>query len=166
MKITADTPDLLMVEDRPIFIGVLLAFSILATTAIGLARLSAGDLLGLAFLGIGSGIGLAAFYAFVRRVQVVFNRPEGYVEIRRRTLFGGSRVRHRLGEISRAVLQETRSQKGGRMWRVALVIDAGQSAGTHPITLAYSNGDGHRRAAEAINRWLEGARAGAARGST
>lgn len=159
MKITSDTPDLLVIDDRPILLGIGLGVFILIFVGVGLAVLLDGIWAGLIFIIVGGGLGLGAFWAFVRRVQLVFHRPEGWVELRRRNLFGGSRVRHRLDEIDRAEIEETTSSDGGSLWRVVLVIDRGQSVGRHPVTLAYSNGIGHQLIAEAINRWLAAARA-------
>lgn len=162
MKVTTDTPDLLIVEDRPILLGLMLVLFIFVFVWIGLHLAFSGEpfgpLFALLFTLFGGGAGVAAFVVFVRRVQVVFDRPEGYVEIRRRNALGGGRVRHALAEIDRAILEKTRSS-GSTTWRVALVIEAGQSVGHHPLTFVYSNGSGHRRVADAINRWLAAARA-------
>lgn len=156
MKVTTDTPDLLIVEDRPVILAIALTAFILIFIGAGIAVVMAGEWWGLIFLLGGGGFGFAAFWAFVRRVQVVFHRPEGYVEFRRRNIFGGSRVRHALAEVDRAEVEESRSSDSGPTYRVVLVFERGQSAGRHPVTLAYSSGSGHQRAAEAINDWLAG----------
>ena len=158
MKITTNTPDLLIVENRPVWLALGLTLFILIFVAVGLAMTLSGEWWGLLFGLFGGGIGFAAFWAFVRRVQVVFNRSEAYVEFRRRNIFGGSRVRHRLDEIGRAEIEESQSSDSGPTYRVVLVIDRGQSAGRHPVTLAYSSGSAHHRVAEAINAWLEAAK--------
>lgn len=158
MKVTTDTPDLLIVEDRPILLALGLVVFILVFVGIGLGLTLAGEWYGILFALAGGGAGFAAFWGFVRRVQVVFHRPEGYVEIRRRNIFGGSTVRHRLDEIDHAEIEESRSSDSGPTYRAVLVVARGQSAGRHPVTLAYSSGSGHRRAADAINAWLEAAR--------
>lgn len=157
LKVTADTPDLLILDDKPLLIGAMLIVFILVFLGAGFMIVMSGEPLGILFGLFGGGMGLAAFAVFVRRVQVVFHRAEGYVELRRRNLFGGSRVRHDLSEIARAEIEESRSNDGGPLWRVVLVIEEGQSVGRHPVTLAYSNGRGHQRAADAINRWLDAA---------
>ncbi len=154
MKITTDTPDLLIIDDRPLFLGIILVLFILVFAAIGLGLTFSGMAWGLIFVVIGGGMGFGLFWAFVRRVQVVFHRPDGYVEFRRRNIFGASRVRHALHEIDRAEIEESHSSEGGTTWRVVLVIERGQSVGRHPITLAYSSGTGHHETAAAINRWL------------
>ena len=159
MKVDTDTTDLLVIEDKPVILGLMLIVFILVFVGIGLWLMLSGEIWGLLFAAIGGGLGFAAFFAFVRRVQVVFQRPEGYVEFRRRNLFGASRKRYALTEIDRAEIEESRSAEGGSTWRVVLVIGQGQNVGRHPITLAFTNSSGHRRAAEAINRWLDAARA-------
>ncbi len=158
MKVTTDTTDLLIVENRPVLLAIALTLFILVFVAVGLTVTMAGEWWGILFALFGGGIGFAAFWAFVRRVQVVFHRPEAYVEFRRRTLFGGSRVRHGLAEIDRAEIEESRSSDSGPTYRVVLVIDRGQSVGRHPVTLAYSSGSSHTRVAAAINAWLEAGR--------
>jgi hypothetical protein len=155
MKITSDTSDLLIVDDRPLFIGIMLGLFILVFVGIGMAITLSGVWAGLIFVVFGGGLGLTAFALFVRRVQVVFHRPEAWVELRRRSLFGSRTIRHPLDVISRAELESTRNSDGSTLYRVALVIEEGQSAGRHPITEAYSSGSRHQQICETINRWLE-----------
>lgn len=158
MKVTTNTPDLLIVEDRPVLLAIMLIVFTLVFLGAGLALVASGEWWGLVFAGFGGGMGLLFFGIFVRRVQVVFHRPGRYVEVRRKNVFRSSKVRHDLGEISRAVVESSRSSEGGMTYRVTLVIDAGQSVGLHPVTFAYSSGGGHAVAAATINDWLEAAR--------
>lgn len=155
MKVTSNTADLLIIEDKPLFLGIMLVLFILAFAGAGIAMISSGAWWGAIFLVFGGGMGVAAFAVFVRRVQVVFHRSEGYVEFRRRNVFGGHRVRLPLNEISRAEIEESMSSDSGSTYRVVLVAERGESAGRHPVTIAYSSGRGHQLAAEAINAWLE-----------
>ncbi len=158
MKVTTDTPDLLIVEDRPFILAVALTLFILVFVAVGFTVMMSGEWWGIIFALVGGGVGFGAFWGFVRRVQVVFHRPGAYVEFRRRNIFGGARVRHGLAEIGRAEVEESRSSDSGSTYRVVLVVDRGQSAGRHPVTLAYSSGRAHHRVAQAINAWLEAGR--------
>ncbi len=89
---------------------------------------------------------------------MVFHRPEGWVEIRQRTLTRYDRIRHDLAEIERAMVQTNNSGDGGPTHRVALVIPDGQSKGKHPLTNYYTGGAGADRATKAINGWLDSAR--------
>ena len=158
MKVTTDTPDLLVVEDRPVLLALALTVFILVFVAVGFTVMMSGEWWGIFFALVGGGVGCAAFWGFVRRVQVVFHRPGAYVEVRRRNIFGGSTVRHGLAEIDRAEVEESRSSDSGSTYRVVLVVDRGQSAGRHPVTLAFTSGGAHHRVAKAINAWLEAGR--------
>jgi hypothetical protein len=154
MKITTDTPDLLIVEDRPILLGLGLIVFIMIFVGIGIGLMLSGEGWGITFTLIGGGMGFLAFWAFVRRVQVVFHRPENWVEFRRKNIFSGSRVRHDLSEISRAEIESSQGSEGGTTYRVVLVFDRGQSAGRHPITLAYTSSASHHLIQAKINDWL------------
>lgn len=153
MKVHRNTPDLLIVEDRPWLFGLMLAGFILVFCGIGLSLLFSGDWMGLIFFFAGGGLGLAAFWAFVRRVQVVFHRPGGWIEIRRANMFRRMTTRYDLAGVHRALVESTRSD-GGTLYRVALVIKTGGISGTKPLTLAYSNTGDPQGVAGAINAWL------------
>ena len=161
MKIVRNTPEQLIVEERPWFVGVMMVLFVLIFTAIALFLVSEGQMFGLVFL-VGSALGVLGFVVFVRRVQVVFNLAEGWAEIRRKSVLGQKTVRHDLAEIASAGVQETRGENG-RLYRVALHIPEGPSKGWHPLTLDHSSGRARKRAAQAINTWLESARARPAR---
>lgn len=160
MKVTTDTPDLLIVDDKPIILGIALIIFILVFAGAGLAVLLSGEWFGLIFLVVGCGLGFAAFAVFVRRVQVVFHRPEGYVEFRRRNVFGGKSERLALADVARADIEESRSSDNGATWRVVLVVTEGRITRREPVTMAFSNGRGHHRVAAAINHWLDAAATG------
>lgn len=154
MKITTRTPDLLVIDDRPVLLGLMLILFIMIFAGVGIALVLDGTWAGLIFVVFGGGMGVMAFAVFVRRSQVVFHRPERWVEIRRRSMFGSTTVRHDLTEIARAETEVSLSTKNGPTRRVALVIEGGQSAGNHPVTEVYSSGPGAQRARDAINDWL------------
>ncbi|MEC7764462.1 MAG: hypothetical protein VX874_21340 [Pseudomonadota bacterium] len=154
MKVTTETPDLLIVDDRPVLFAIILILFILVFVSVGFYLVSEGMWAGLIFGAFGGGLGLTAYALFVRRVQVVFHRPEGWVELRRKSLFSTEKVRHALSEISHAELDILRGSGTSNTWRVVLVIPEGESVGHHPVTLAYSNGPGHQRCKDTINRWL------------
>lgn len=153
MKVTENTPDLLVVEYRPVLMSLGLIAFIIGFIVFGLLIWQDGEtlkaitvtLLGVVCGGIGFG-------AFVRRAQAVFHRPEGWVELRNRSIFGTKRVRHDLSEVSRAIVEELSDTA-----RVTLVFDKGQSAGRHPITTIYASGD-KQKVADTINDWLAAGR--------
>ncbi len=154
MKVTRNTPDQLIIDDIPWLIGIFLIVFTLIFVTIGLFLLSEVLLFGLAFGLIGGGVGFGAFTAFVRRVQLILNRPLDSITIRTRSLFGYCEVRHDLSSLSRAVLETTTSSKGATLYRPTLMLDKGMSAGAHPIVTSYTNTGGPRRMVDAINRWL------------
>ncbi|MBV7408007.1 hypothetical protein [Maritimibacter sp. DP1N21-5] len=154
MKVTTDTEDLLILEDRPLFLAIMLSGFILVFTAIGLLLLAEGVWAGLLFAGFGIVIGGAAHYLFVRRVQVVFHRPEGWFELRQKTVLANENIRHALADLSHAALEVSQASNGTATYRVSLYLPRGDSAGWHPVTQAYSNAGGQQRCVDRINVWL------------
>lgn len=154
MKITTHTPDLLIVEDRPWLIGLAMTGFTLFIVVAGVATWADGNpVKGVFILLLAALAGGGGFWAFVRRSQAVFHRPEGWVELRSRTVTGPSRVRHKLSEIDAALVEDYSDSH-----RVVLRIPSGESEGRHPITPVYTSGSHHEAIAATINDWL---RAGA-----
>ncbi len=152
MKVTRNTENQLIVEERPWIIGAILSAVTLIVVGIGANMILSGELLGLLVIATAA-MPLLFMFIFVRRVQVVFHRPEGWVEIRRQNMRTRSTVRHELSEISGASVQTSQSGDSPTH-RVVLNIPKGQSAGEHPLTIYYVSGRGSERAASAINGWL------------
>jgi len=155
MKATRNTPEQLIIADTPWLIGVLMIGFILIFVAIGLLLMSDGVWAGLAFALVGGGLGFGAFAAFVRRVQVILDRPSDTITLRARSLLGFTEVTHSLSNLSRAVLETTTSSKGSTLYRPTLILDKGMSTGAHPVVNAYTNTTGPRRTVDAINTWLD-----------
>ena len=154
MKIRRNTPDLLIVEDTPWLFGLMIIGFILVFCGVGLSLVLSGEWMGFMFFFLGGGLGLAAFWAFVRRVQVVFHRPGAWVEIRRANVFRKMATRYDLAGVHRALVETTHSD-GSTLHRIALEVEKGGVSGRKPLTLAYSNiGDPHG-VAKTINSWLD-----------
>lgn len=154
MKVTRNLPEQLIIENRPWVISLALVAGWALFFAIGLSIFLSGQPMGLIFMAA-SVIPLILIYFFARRTQVLFLRPEGQLIIRRKTLLGSSQVVHELNEVDHAIVQQSSTKDGGATYRVALVFPEGQSAGTHPLTLAYSNFSDHHGMADTINAWLD-----------
>ena len=152
MKVTRDTPDQLIVEDRPWILGAILIAFTMVFAVIGMAMLADGEAAGLGILG-GALIGLLGFAVLVQRLQVIFHRPENYIEIRRKSVFRQSAIRYPLSECAAARLEETAGDES-MLYRVSLDFPSGQSQGRHALTHYYSNSRGHARCETAINAWL------------
>ncbi len=155
MKVARNTPDQLIIAHTPWLIGFFLIIFILIFVAVGLFTMSETLIGGLFFALMGGGIGFAAFAAFVRRIQLVLDRPSDTITIRTRSLFGFKEVQHALSSLSHAVLESTTSSKGNTLYRPTLILDQGMSAGPHPLTNAYTNATGPGLVVDAINTWLK-----------
>ncbi|MEM6305267.1 MAG: hypothetical protein AAF744_11130 [Pseudomonadota bacterium] len=153
MKVLRDTPEQLIIENNPIWLAVFLTGFALIFLGIGLFTMSTDFWLGLAFVAGGVLAGTVFLISFVRRTQVIFDRPQNRVEMRRRSLLGYSTRSWALEHFARADVQSSRSDNS-TTYRAVMVFDGGMDAGTHPITLVYSSGSGAQRACDAINRWL------------
>ncbi len=160
MKVSRNTQDQLILTYTPWFIGITLVFFILAFVGAGLFMVSEGGegiLFGLFFALFGGGLGFGAFCTFVRRVQVILDRNQGSLVIRRQSVFGYDAVEHALSDLSHAEIESSvsRSTKGSStLYRPVLILDKGMSAGRHPIVEAYSSGRGAHGLVDAINDWL------------
>ncbi|MBE0453376.1 hypothetical protein [Roseovarius autotrophicus] len=86
VKITHDTPDLLIAENTPWVIAVMLSLGLLLFAGIG-SLVASQTLIG-AFVmaGIGGGMCLAAICIFVERLQVILDARAGTVTLRSRTI--------------------------------------------------------------------------------
>ena len=154
MKITHNTPDLLIIDNTPWLVGILLAGMILMPVGFGINALFSGDIqTGLLVLILGGGFGALFFAVFVRRNQLVLDRRDNRVEMRRRTLFRQTSIRHDLRHLRRAIVQTSRSDNSDTH-RMTLELDGGMDPGLHPFTSVYTSGKGARRGADAVNAWL------------
>ncbi len=81
-------PDLLVLEDRPLFASLLLAAFLLADAAAVIALALQGEWAGVGMLGLGIPLLILAAFFFVRRTIVFLDRPGNRVTIRTATLRG------------------------------------------------------------------------------
>jgi hypothetical protein len=159
MKTTRNTPDQLILENTPWVIAICLVIFILIFVAVGLVMLADGDWgPAMAFFFVGGGAGVAALFAFVRRTQLILDRPRNLIELRRKSLYNQTVQTFELIHLKNAVVESMRSNEA-ITYRATLVISGGMQAGHHPITLVYSSGTGADRAVAAINAWLDSAAA-------
>jgi hypothetical protein len=160
MKVTRNTPDQLIISDTPWFIGIMLTLFILVFVGAGLLVMTEAPVFGFIWMAFGAGMGIAVFAVFVRRVQIILDRPSNSIKIRRQSIFRYQSVEHQLDELGEAVLETTTSRdrdSGSRakMTRPVLVFASGMSAGCHPMVEAFSTGQGSKIIVDAINTWHE-----------
>ncbi len=154
MKVTRDTRDQLIIADSPWLIGLSVVAFILIFVGIGISMVLQGEWFGLVLAVLGGGLGFGAFAAFVRRTQVIFDRPSDTVTLRTQTVFGYRQVQHELSNLSGVVLEASFGSGDSKTYRPTLMIGKGMSAGAHPITEVYTSGSGPARAVKAIHARL------------
>jgi len=162
MKILQDTPDRLVIEDRPVVLAWILVGMIVATAAASLWLLTEGDWTGLWLSLAPAGFALA-FVVFVVRVQATFDRSAGVITIETSSLRRRMNDVVPLAEVRRADVQTYLSKMSGpgrketKMSRPVLQIEGAPDP--RPVMETYTAGSGAAEAAGAINRWLDQARA-------
>lgn len=171
MKITRNTPDLLVAEQVPWFMAVMLGLFTLGFSAIGLLVMPQTLPGGLVFLFVGGGLGLGATGVFVERLQLVLDARDATVTLRRRTIFRQQETVLPLDAVLAATGESTLSGRytdesdlpPRRLHRPSLVLADGGAGGgqvLHPITEIYDSGPGAALVVRAVNDWLAALRAG------
>ncbi|NIZ62545.1 hypothetical protein DL239_16355 [Sedimentitalea sp. CY04] len=157
MKVVRNTPEQLIVANKPWLIGIALILFILAFVGAGLLVATEEPLFGIPFALFGGGIGAACFVAFVRRVQVIFDCGSNLITIRTQSLYTYREDTHPLSQLNKAVLETTVSSmnnsNANTLYRPSLDI-----GGTlHPMVVSYTNTRGPARLVNAVNKWLQAA---------
>lgn len=158
MQVRETTPQRLILEDRPLVLGIILALAILFPLLLALATFRDAPWLGFAMALMAALFG-AAFVAFVRRVIVILDRDAGAVVIRTKSVLGQSEATHPLAAISHASVETTVSRSTSSNGRRSTTSQTHRTV-LHigdkvvPLTEVYSSGDGAERIAGAINDWL------------
>lgn len=157
MKVIRNTPQQLIVANKPWLIGSALILFILLFVGAGLMVATEEPMFGIPFGLFGGGIGAVCFVAFVRRVQVIFDCPSNLITIRTRSLYAYNEETFPLQKLHKAVLETTISStnngNASTMYRPSLDI-----GGTlHPMVTSYTNTRGPARLVNAVNRWLKAA---------
>lgn len=159
MKVTRTTHDQLIVEDRPLLITVVLSTLFLGTLAGAISALSAGEIaVAFFFACFTAFVGLFIF-VFVRRVQLIFDRPQNTVTFRKRSLLRHRETVRALDELSHAITE------GFDTKRSVLVFATGMSEGHHPVTDYSTSGPRPKRITDTINAWLKDTAAVDSKGS-
>ncbi len=153
MKVTRNTPVQLIIENNPIWLAIFVSSFALAFVIAGIFTVQSETFVGVAFIIGGLIIGTVFNIAFIRRTQLILDGPGNLVELRRKSLLGYKRRTWELRYLDRAEIQTSRSGDTDTH-RAVLVIADGMDAGTHPITVVYSSGNGAKRASTTINNWL------------
>ncbi|WP_424944294.1 hypothetical protein [Aliiroseovarius crassostreae] len=154
MKVTQNTPDLLVLDHVPWLMGVGMIFMIVTFLGIGIFLILDETWPGLIFAAF-SLVPLLFLVKFTARVQVIFDRPGDLVTLRRRDFMGFSEDHVPLSSIDHAKIerQESRDSDGDRSvtYRPVLTLYNGD---IRPLIRIYSNLRGMDRMVEEVNGWL------------
>lgn len=151
MRVKTETPELLVLEDRPLLVALLLSAFLMMDAAAVFGLAAHGEWAGVAMLGLGIPLVLAGFVFFVRRTIVFFDRGTGMVTIRIASLIGQKEDSLPLAEVIGAEVQRNPSSKSGSTARPVLLLQGGAR---RPLLSVSTSGRGPGRAAAAINRWI------------
>ncbi|MGX0876440.1 hypothetical protein ACSSV4_001117 [Roseovarius sp. MBR-154] len=164
MKITRTTPDLLIAEETPWFIAVMLSLGLLLFVGVGLL-VSSQSLIG-AFVmgGIGGGMCFAAICIFVERLQIILDAQAGTATLRARTILRQREEVLPLSDVLRATGETTLSGSNAgidparvrrKLHRPSLVLSDGAGGEVlRPITEIYDSSSASGKVVRAINDWL------------
>ena len=154
MKITDNSSDLLILDETPWLIGLILAgVIVIATICVAILpfRGYPEGLIGLPFLIIGT----ILFKGFVRRDQAVFDRSAGTVTLRHRTLTSYASETIPLDTVEHAevrVSQQTRTDGRGPTDVYCPAIRV--QGELRPLSNLSTNSRRHHETVDVLNEWL------------
>lgn len=156
MKVVHRSEQLLIVEDQPWLIGVLMIVMALVFAVGGMALLASGEVFGgLMMLLIGVGVPVLIGALMVQRVRLTFDRSAGTVTRTRRSVLGLTQTTHALDRLDRARVGAS-SDSDGTTYRMEL--DLRDPPETLPFTTYHTSGRRPEEMARAVNDWLGMAR--------
>ncbi|MFM7334056.1 MAG: hypothetical protein ACKO2N_17075 [Tabrizicola sp.] len=152
MKVIHRSDTLLVLEDRPWFLGIFMIAMSLCFVAGGLAMTGEGMLLGGAFFAMfGGGIPLLIAALMVRRVRVSLDRSSGQITRIERSVRGLKRTTYPLDRLQEAKVGVS-YDSDGNTYRTELRLTGPEE--TVPFTSYYTSGRKPEVMAEAVNDWL------------
>jgi hypothetical protein len=152
VKVIHQTEQLLMIEDQPWLIGVLMIVMALIFAFGGTAILASGHLLGgVMMLLIGVGVPVLIGALMVQRVRLTFDRSAETVTRTRRAVFGLTQTTHALDRLDRARVGVS-TDSDGTTYRMEL--DLRDPPEMVPFTTYYTSGKRPEEMARAVNDWL------------
>ncbi len=155
MKPTTQTDDLLILDHTPWLMGILLIVFFLVFTGLALGF----GLRGQPFVGIGFMVGALfpglMLVLFTARVQVLFDRPAGLIEFRRRSFRGYTRDTVPIAAVRDADLESSQSfaQDSGSSTTYRPVLNL-KNGDVRPLLKIYTNKGRQVQVVDAINDWL------------
>ena len=156
MKIIQRSDTLLMLEDQPWLVGLLVIGMAMLALVGSIGLFGSGQMLGGTVMGLfGVGGTLLIGALLVKRVRLTLDRGAGQITRISRSVWGLSREEFALARLVEARVG-TRSDSDGTTRRAELLLSGPEQ--TLPFTDYYTSGESPNRMAQAINDWLDGQR--------
>lgn len=156
MKVIHNTEQLLILEDQPWFIGIMMIVMALIFAFGGMAILASGEVFGgLMMLLIGVGVPVLIGALMVQRVRLTFDRSAGTVSRTRRSVLGLTQTVHPLDRLDRARVGVS-TDSDGTTYRMEL--DLRDPPEIVPFTSYHTSGKRPEAMAQTVNDWLGTAR--------
>ncbi len=157
MKVIHRSEQLLVLEDRPWFIGIFMILMALVFVAGSMALVGNGEILGGFFLGlVGGGVPILIAALMVRRVRLTLDRQAMRLTRTSRSVAGLSQKDYALGRLVEAKVAVS-YDSDGNTYRTELHLK--DPPETVPFTNYYTNGRKPEQMAEALNDWLTASQA-------
>lgn len=161
MKLIQNTDDILIIDDKPWVAGLAIAGFGMVFAVLGVQKLLEGSTSG-AIMILVSAAFFYGFYRFVERLQVVFNRPEGTVEFRKKSIQRYRKESYPLADIESADIDQkyarsnSQSRGSNKAPTIIYQISLLRKSGGEPILInnGHRSGKEYPRIHEAINNWL------------
>lgn len=153
MKITRNTPDLLVIDHYPLLLTLALGGFMLLFAGVAFDGLRMGNW----FLVVLMLVLSVALWFVIRiaatRVRLVFDRGTGLLTIRQKSTKGLQEWRHPLDTIGQARVATQQGESD--TYRLEIHFASGMDAGfAHPVTESFSSDTRTHTAAKVINTWL------------
>lgn len=155
MKVIHRSQALLVIEDQPWFIGIMMIVMALVFAFGSMALLASGQIFGgLMLLLIGFGVPVLIGALMVQRVRLAFDRSAGTVTRTRRSVLGLTQTTHALDRLDRARVGVS-TDSDGTTYRME--IDLRDPPEMLPFTSYHTSGRRPEEMARAVNDWLSAA---------
>lgn len=160
MKVIHRSEQLLVLEDQPWLIGILMIVMVVVFLFGSMAMLAAGQWLGAIIMGlVGVGVPVLIGALMVQRVRLTFDRNAGQLTRTVRSVRGLSRESFAIERLDRAEVSVS-SDSDGSTYRTELRLRA--PAEVVPFTSYHTSGSKPQQMANAVNEWLSGTSASSA----
>ena len=153
MKVIHRSDTMLVLEDQPWLIGILMIGMVLIFAFGGMVLLASDETFGgLMMLLIGTGVPVLIGALMVQRVRLTLDRSAGTVTRTRRSVLGLTQTTQALDRLDRARVAVS-SDSDGSTYRMEL--DFRDPAGRVPFTTYHTSGTRPEAMAQAVNDWLQ-----------